>query len=137
MYDTLFNARQELLRFCLSEIRRRQAACFSRSRVGFGEECNQSAITELRVGVAKLEFAPLWKAVRLPAFLVARQRQDVGPADWFLAPTNGLSHRSPHCNYDGREHQVVRRSDQILSRLSARILVAEPDKRRRGGAGTM
>src|SRR5262249_46798721 len=84
--------------------------------------------------VAELEVAPFRMAVRGPTARIASEREDVGPADRLRAPAERLCHRLPHCDHDGRKHEVVRRTDEVFPCLGARLGVAELDEC--GGGGT-
>src|SRR5262245_50338995 len=80
------------------------------------------------MSVAELKTPPLRISVRVPTLLVARQRKNIGPANRFLAPAEGLSHRLPHGNHDRRQDQVVGRANQVLSILALRLRVAQLNK---------
>jgi hypothetical protein len=83
------------------------------------------------MGVTELEASPLRISIGGPAFLAARQRQNIGPSDGLLAPAEGLGHRLPHGDDHRGENEIVGGCDQVFSELALGLRVAELDESRR------
>ena len=124
MNNALLNAAKKLFELRLVQIGESKAGGLARGRVGLRKKRNQAAIAVLWMRVPELEFPPLRVAVSLPAFFVAGERQDVRPTDRFFAPADRFRHWLPHCNHDGRKHEIVGGGDEVFAGFRAGLGVA-------------
>ena len=85
----------------ISQILQREIALLARPGIGFGDDGEQAAITEVRMRVAELEIAPFRVAVSSPTLRRDCQRGDVGPAQRLVGPTQCFGHGAPHRHDDG------------------------------------
>src|SRR5690348_273019 len=81
------------------------------------------------MGMAELETSPLRITVGFPTLLTTSKRQNVGPANRLLAPTQGLGHGFPHGNHDRREDEIVGLPNQVFAELALRLRVSKFYKR--------
>jgi phage shock protein A len=108
----------------------RETGGFSGRGIDFCEEGNQSAVAMKRAGVAKAKRPPFRVAEGGPTTRVLCHSQDLRPSDRFLAPTERLRHRLPHCDDHWRKHQVFSGADKVLASFDTRLGIAQLDESR-------
>jgi hypothetical protein len=99
-----------------------------------GNQRQYAAVAVGRMGVPEFETPPLGKPIDAPALLVSRQRQDVRPANWLLAPADRFGHGLPDCDHNRRKHEILCAADQVFAGRGSRLCIPQFDKDVRRGA---
>lgn len=86
--DGFFNPGQVLCRGRFGHIFQGQASCFAGGCVYFGKQGNQSAITELRMGMSEFEGSPAGKTAGRSTFGVVGHIENFSPSDRFFPHPN-------------------------------------------------